>query len=112
MRRGRRRGLPLLPAAVALCAAVAAAAPAPATHTITVENMVYSPARLVVHRGDRITWVNKDLFPHTASAHGGAFDSGPIAAGGRWSYVAAKGGEYAYECKFHPTMHGELKVEP
>jgi plastocyanin len=93
-------------------AAVVPAAQAPPTHTITVENMVYSPARLVVHRGDRIVWVNKDLFPHTVTAGRGAFDSGSIAAAGSWSYVASRSGDYSYACKFHPTMHGQLKVEP
>lgn len=111
MRPVRFPGWPLLPAAGLLCAALAAAAE-PVTHTITVENMVYSPASLIVHRGDRVTWVNKDLFPHTASASGGVFDSGAIAAEGSWSYVASKPGDYAYDCKFHPTMHGTLKVEP
>jgi plastocyanin len=112
MRRAYSGIWPLLWALVLPCAAIAAAAPRPATHTITVENMVYSPARLVVHRGDRIVWVNKDLFPHTASARGGAFDSGAIATDGSWSYVAATSGDFSYDCKFHPTMHGELRVEP
>ncbi|MBS0580871.1 MAG: cupredoxin family copper-binding protein [Proteobacteria bacterium] len=112
MRPVRLPGRLLRPAPGLLCAALAAAAAQPATHTITVENMVYSPASLTVHRGDRITWVNKDLFPHTASALGGAFDSGAIAADGSWSYVAAKSGDFAYDCRFHPTMHGRLKVDP
>lgn len=112
MRQARPVILPLPWLAGPLCAAIAAAAPAPATRTVTIENMVYSPARLVVHRGDRVTWVNKDLFPHTVSASGGAFDSGSIAAAGSWSYVASRGGDHAYGCKFHPSMHGELKVEP
>lgn len=105
--------LPPLVAAALLCSAVIAAAPTnrAATHTITVENMAYSPASLVVHRGDRIVWVNKDLFPHTSSATNGAFDSGSIDAGASWSYTATQAGDYPYGCKFHPTMKGELKVE-
>ena len=99
--------------AALLCSALAAGATerGGAVHTIVVENMVYSPARLVVHRGDRVVWVNKDLFPHTASAGSAAFDSGSIAAGASWTFTAARAGDYAYGCKFHPTMKGELKVE-
>jgi plastocyanin len=105
--------LPPLVAAALLCSAVVAAAPTHrgATHTITIENMAYSPASLVVHRGDRIVWVNKDLFPHTSSATNGSFDSGSIDAGASWSYTAAQAGDFPYGCKFHPTMKGELKVE-
>lgn len=73
--------------------------------------MQFTPAALSVHRGDRIVWANKDLFPHTTTATNKAFDSGSIAAGGSWTYVAKKVGEYSYACAFHPTMKGSLKVE-
>ena len=80
------------------------------THTVTVENMQFSPASLTVSPGDRIVWVNQDLFPHTATADSKAFDSRDIAAGASWTYVAVRSGEYAYSCTFHPTMKGRLVV--
>jgi plastocyanin len=82
-----------------------------AVHTVVIENLQFSPAELQVHRGDRIVWVNKDLFPHTATATSHAFDSGSIAANASWTYVASKAGEYAYGCTFHPTMKAILKVQ-
>jgi plastocyanin len=85
--------------------------PKGAVHTVVIENMQYNPPELRVHRGERIVWVNKDLFPHTVTAASHAFDSGSIAAGVSWTYVAGKGGEYAYGCSFHPTMKGLLKVQ-
>ena len=91
-------------------AAAAVAAGAGASHTVTIENMQFNPVQLTVHRGDRIVWVNKDLFPHTATADKG-FDSGSIAADASWSYVANKSGEYAYHCTFHPTMKGKITVQ-
>ncbi len=108
---GRPGLLPLLAAAAVLGGAAlgATAPPGAAAHTVTIENMVYTPARLVVHRGERIVWVNKDLFPHTVTA--AAFNSGSIPVGGRWSYTVGKTGDYSYACTFHPTMHGEVKVE-
>jgi plastocyanin len=84
---------------------------APAAHTVVIENMQYSPAQLRVHRGERIVWVNKDLFPHTVTAAAHAFDSGNIAANSTWAYVAGKAGEYAYGCTFHPTMKGTIEVQ-
>lgn len=85
-------------------------APPSKTYTVTIEGMAYSPAKLVVHRGDRIVWVNQDLFPHTVSAVGKEFDSGSIAQSASWSYVAGKAGDFTYTCQFHPTMKGELQV--
>ena len=95
------------------CAAQAADVKQPAaaaTHTVTIENMQFNPSQLEVHRGDRIVWVNKDLFPHTVTAVSKAFDSGSIAADASWTYVAGKKGDYAYGCNFHPNMKGNIRV--
>lgn len=85
--------------------------PGKTTHSVTIENMQFNPQELTVHRGDRIVWVNKDLFPHTVTAANKTFDSGSIAANASWSYVAAKRGDYAYGCTFHPTMKGKITVQ-
>lgn len=94
-----------------LAVAVAFAdAHAPRTYTVTIENMQFSPGTLTVQHRDRVVWVNKDLFPHTATANTKAFDSHEIAASGSWTYIAGKAGEYDYGCSLHPTMKGKLIV--
>ena len=80
-------------------------------HTVTIEGMQFNPPQLTVHRGERIVWVNKDLFPHTVTANDKAFDSGSIAANASWAFTPPKAGEYAYSCSFHPTMKGMIKVQ-
>ena|SRR5690349_14057312 len=81
------------------------------THVITVANMQFSPQTLTVRRGDRIVWMNKDLFPHTATADSKVFDSQQIVSEGSWAYVVdAEPGHYAYSCTYHPTMKGKLVV--
>ncbi len=79
-------------------------------HTVVIEGVAYSPAVMTVRRGDTVTWVNKDPFPHTVTVPG-AFDSKGIAAGAKWKYVARKAGTYDYICTYHPNMKGVLKVE-
>ena len=79
-------------------------------HTVMIEGMRFSPQTLSVRRGDRITWINKDPFPHTVTSAAGKFDSGQIAAGGSWTYVARKAGEYDYSCTLHVDMKGKLQV--
>ncbi|MGF6266747.1 plastocyanin [Paraburkholderia youngii] len=81
-----------------------------ATYVVVIEQMRFNPAALTVARGDRVVWVNKDLFPHTATADAKAFDSHDIAPDASWSYVASKVGRYAYSCTLHPTMHAVLNV--
>lgn len=80
-------------------------------HTVTIDGVQFSPAVLTVHPGDRIVWVNKDPFPHTATAANKVFDSGSIAANASWSYTVTKKGEIEYSCTFHPTMKGKISVQ-
>jgi plastocyanin len=91
-------------------AARPAAKDAAHAHTVVIEGMRFSPQTLRVHRGDRITWINKDMFPHTVTATDGTFDSHPLAAGASWTYVARKAGEYDYVCTLHVDMKGKLQV--
>lgn len=95
-----------------IAAAVWLAGPALAakTHTVAMDGTRFVPEAITVKRGDRVTWVNKDPFPHTATA-AGTFDSKSIAAGESWSYVARKPGEFAYVCTLHPGMKGTLVVQ-
>ncbi len=108
MRPGGR--LLALAGAVLLLQRLSAGEPAPA-HAVTIEGVQFNPAKLTVHRGDTIVWTNKDLFPHTVTAQGGAFDSHDIAPNASWSYRAVKSGEFAYTCRYHPTMTGQISVQ-
>jgi plastocyanin len=88
----------------------AAAADKAQTHTVVIDATAYAPATLTVKRGDTVTWVNKDPFPHTVTA-AGKFDSKDIGAGKSWKYVARSAGRFDYICIYHPTMKGTLVVE-
>ncbi len=79
-------------------------------HTVVMQATSYAPVSLTVKRGDTVVWVNKDPFPHTATARG-TFDSKSIAAASSWKYKARKAGEYPFICTFHPNMKGTLRVE-
>jgi plastocyanin len=96
---------------VAGCLLASNAATPAVQHTVTIEGMQFNPPELTVHRGERIMWVNKDLFPHTATATDKAFDSGSIAANASWAFTPSKPGDHAYSCSFHPTMKGMIKVQ-
>ncbi len=95
---------------VALLVAAGATIASAATHTVVIDGLKYEPETLTAKVGDRIVWINKDPFPHTATS-AGAFDSREIAAGKSWTYTARKAGEYGYICTLHPTMRGVLKVQ-
>ena len=110
----------LLGAGAAACLGAAPARPGPGQPasgprsapgvTIVIENMQFVPPTLSVRRGERVTWVNKDIVPHDVTAHDKSFDSGSIAAGATWSTVAGHAGRVDYACSFHPTMTATLIV--
>ena len=89
----------------------AAAPGGAATHTVTIEGMRFDPAVLTIKVGDTVVWVNKDLFPHTATSKAGGFDSQQIAASESWRHVFGKKGEFSYVCTLHPPMKATIKVK-
>ncbi len=115
MRRPTRRHL--LSRAVAAFAA-AALAPArvrsagrkPREHLVEIEGFAFLPDRLRVAPGDRVTWVNKDIAPHTATAVDGSWDTGTIRAGEAASLVVGNGQAETYICRFHPQMSARLAL--
>lgn len=111
-RRPERAGAPGTLATVRRLAAAFVLAAAPvfaAEHTIVIDGTAFAPAQATVQRGDRVTWVNEDPFPHTATAKG-TFDSGSIAPDASWTWVADKAGTLDYVCTLHPTMKARLVV--
>jgi plastocyanin len=96
-------------AAAVVCLTLAGTAPK--TYVINMQIVGFDPLELTVKPGDRVTWVNKDLFPHTATADDKAFDSKSVAPSGKWTFVAGKAGTHTYICTFHPTMKGTIKVQ-
>ena len=97
-------------AALAAAAIVVAADRTGTIHEVVMQAVQFAPATLKVKRGDIVVWINRDPFPHTATA-AGVFDSKSIAEGKSWRWRAERTGTIAYVCTFHPTMKGTLEVE-
>src|SRR5262245_3078759 len=95
-------GIAFLPAAVLA---------AGKTYTVTIEGMKFTPERLEVASGDTVVWTNKDFLPHSVTASEAKVESGEIAPGKSWRYVAKKKGEMTYLCRLHPVMKGTLVVK-
>jgi plastocyanin len=73
-----------------------------------VSGLGFDPPMPTVFNGDRITWENTDLIVHTVTGSG--FDSGDLAAGRSWTFVAKQPGTFNYACRYHPNMKGTLVV--
>lgn len=72
---------------------------------------VYTPAKITLKVGQAATFINSSNNDHTVSAKdGSSFDSGNIAIGARWVFIAKKPGTYEYICQYHPLMKGTIVV--
>lgn len=110
------RRAPSPAAGAALLAAVffifpGGAAAAGVRHIVVMDGTRFQPENLTVKLGDRVVWVNKDPFPHTATAVSGVFDSKSVGPEKSWKYTPGKRGVFPYVCTLHPTMKGVLRVE-
>lgn len=107
--RARAAATALLLAGASLALALAPAAIA-ATATVDIVGFAYAPGSLTVTVGDTVTWTNADAQSHTATADGGAFDTGTIAGGASGSVTVTTAGTFAYHCAIHPAMTATLVV--
>jgi plastocyanin len=82
-----------------------------ATITITMENLVISPAEATARVGDTLELVNKDVFAHSATARNGDFDV-TMPPKKTVTTVLKKAGTVDYYCRFHPNMKATLRIEP
>jgi plastocyanin len=102
--------------AVALLAVAGTAkpqSPSPKTVHVSIQNYRFTPETVTVQPGDTVEWKNDDAVDHTVTATGAdkpAFDSGTIAKGQTFTYVAKTKGTYDYICTIHPYMKGQVIV--
>jgi plastocyanin len=80
---------------------------------VVIEAFSYKPRELTVAVGTKVTWVNKDDAPHTATstAKPKVFDSGTLDTDDAFSHVFTTAGTYEYFCAVHPKMVGKIIVK-
>lgn len=96
---------------------------------VTVEHVAFSPASLEVDAGTEVTWTNLDAdVVHTATSGlpgdkgvpgldngtppepDGTFDGSMDGADASFSFAFDEPGTYAYFCRVHQSMTGEIVV--
>lgn len=71
----------------------------------------YQPTPATVSSGAKITWTNKDIAPHTATADNNSFDTGIIQPGASGSaIIKGQTTTIPYHCTIHPWMKAALVI--
>lgn len=73
---------------------------------------LYVPTTLNVRVGDVITFLNTATDDQTVTADGGAFNSGVLNPGQRFTWKPKRAGTYYYSDFLHPDMSGVIVVFP
>ncbi|MEY1555715.1 cupredoxin family copper-binding protein [Yoonia sp. R2331] len=110
----RRAALRLAASAAALpvlaTAANAASHAAHETHTVTIQNMAFTPANLSIKAGDSVTFVNMDNMRHSATDLNKAWDTGLLANGQSATITFNAAGSFNYRCTPHGNMRGSITI--
>jgi plastocyanin len=77
---------------------------------VLISGYAFHPGAVSVVSGSRISFTNRDKTEHTATASGGAFDTGSLAPGQTRSVVLRRPGTYTYYCQFHAFMRATIRV--
>jgi plastocyanin len=84
-----------------------------ASTEIAIDNFTFDPPKLTISAGTKVTWINHDDVPHTATStvKPRAFDSGTLDTDQKFSFVFTTPGTYDYFCAVHPKMTGQIIVK-
>lgn len=79
-------------------------------HKVEIRGLTFVPAVLKVRTDDTVTFINRDIAPHTATAVDRSWDTGTIAKDAEATITVTEGMEGSYFCRFHPMMEGMLEL--
>lgn len=82
------------------------------TDQLTIEDFMFAPNHIKVKAGTTVTWTQNGVFPHSATADDGSFDSDVLNTGEKFSLKFDKPGTYKFHCTPHPFMIGQVEVVP
>jgi len=79
---------------------------------VTIQHFEFGPQAVTVKVGTKVTWINKDIEPHTVVSNDHKFQSEALDTGDTFSVTFDKAGSYGYFCTIHPHMTGTVTVLP
>ena len=83
----------------------------PVPNQVVIENFSFVPATLTIKAGTKVTWVNRDDVPHTATDNDKRFNSKALDTDDQFAFTFSEPGTYNYFCALHPKMIGQIIVK-
>ncbi|KEY19047.1 hypothetical protein HY04_11450 [Kaistella antarctica] len=76
---------------------------------VTIENMKFNPATITLNKGEKVTFINKDIVAHNATETKNSWASPMLANGQSWTFAPEKTSNYY--CTVHVVMKGKIIVK-
>ena len=76
-----------------------------------IDNFAFTPKEMTVKAGTTVRWTNKDDIPHTVTSDSNVFASPVLDSNQNFQFTFASAGKFAYFCRLHPKMTGEVVVQ-
>lgn len=80
-------------------------------NSVEIKDFAFNPNSLTVKVGDTVTWTNKDVPGHSATADDNSFDTGVLGTNESGAATFDKAGTYTYHCTPHSYMKATVVVE-
>ncbi len=80
--------------------------------TVSIGDYIYRPGKITVRAGTRITFVNHDQQPHTATFEPASLGDKVVVSRASAIVTLSRPGTYHYFCEFHAFMRGTVVVRP
>lgn len=77
---------------------------------INITGYAFSPQKLTVTVGTKLTWTNRDQEPHSVMEQDKKFHSAALDTDDSYSFTFTQPGTYHYFCTLHPQMTGTITV--
>ena len=77
---------------------------------IEIRGFEFFPNDVSVLAGTKVTWINRESAPHTATQRQGDWDTGVLNEGESKTLTFDKAGAYEYICAIHPSMQAKITV--
>jgi plastocyanin len=106
---GLTAGCSLARLGVLSATASAGEAEAPAAPKVQIFEFRFTPGKIVVPVGSKVTIENDSSYTHTAT-HPGGFDTGHIPPGASATLRFKQKGTYSFHCELHKFMTGKIVV--
>ena len=82
----------------------------PGDSQVSIATFTFGPSTVKVRVGQRVTWINGDPVPHTATAKDLRWSSGQLVPGGSFTMTMSRPGIYEYFCGDHTFMRAKVIV--